>query len=180
VVIRIVDMRFTSETSLIDGVRAGSHEAWTELFRRHAQPAWRTAHAIVRDHARAEDVVQDAFLAAIRSEQRFDRRLPFRPWLLRTVTNRAIDVLRHERRATPGYDADALASTTDRGVDDGLREAVGCLDPDRRTIVVLRYWLDLTPSEIAERLGIPVGTVASRLHRALEELSRHAEVTPRV
>lgn len=171
-------MRFTSETSLIDGVRSGSHAAWSELFRRHSGPAWQTAYAIVHDHARAEDVVQDAFVAAIRSEERFDRRLPFRPWLLRTVTNRAIDVIRHERHASVGYDPDQQAGVADRQPDDDLRDAVGRLDADRRVVVVLRYWLDLTPTEIAERLGVPVGTVASRLHRALAELSRSPEVAP--
>ena len=92
----------TTDDDLLTAIREGSRTAWGELFARHAEVAWRTAFTVVRDHARAEDVVQDAFLRAIRSADRFDRQRPFRPWLLRIVTNRAVDVLRHEQFATPG------------------------------------------------------------------------------
>ena len=92
----------TTDEELLTAVREGSRTAWGELFARHAEVAWRTAFAIVHDHARAEDVVQDSFVRAIRAEERFDRQRPFRPWLLRIVTNRAVDVLRHEQFATPG------------------------------------------------------------------------------
>jgi len=172
----------TSDQDLLTAIRAGSRTAWGELFSRHADAAWRTAFAIVRDHARAEDVVQDAFLRAIRSEGRFDRSRPFRPWLLRIVTNRAVDVLRHERFARPGYEPDGDVEVPARIAADGspfdVRGALGRLDPERRAIVVLRFWLDLSPAEIADRLGVPVGTVGSRLSRALAELAGYLEVAP--
>jgi RNA polymerase sigma-70 factor, ECF subfamily len=168
----------TTDEALLTAIRGGSRAAWGELFARHADAAWRTAFAVVRDHARAEDIVQDAFLRAIRSADRFDRQRPFRPWLLRIVTNRAVDVLRHEQFATPG-----AVERTDAVGDDGdgdpadVRAALARLDPDRRAVVVLRYWLDLAPSEIADRLEVPIGTVWSRLSRALDELGGYLEVT---
>lgn len=174
---RISIMR-PSDDHLLEAIRAGSRAAWGELFSRHADAAWRTAFAIVHDHARAEDVVQDAFVRAIRAAERFDRGRPFRPWLLRIVTNRALDVLRHEQFATPG-DVEQPGTLDLGDADPGeVREAIARLDPDRRAVVVLRYWLDLSPAEIADRLDVPVGTVGSRLTRALHELAGYLEVTP--
>jgi RNA polymerase sigma-70 factor (ECF subfamily) len=174
---RIWSMR-PSDDHLLEAIRAGSRGAWGELFARHADVAWRTAFAIVHDHARAEDVVQDAFVRAIRAAERFDRSRPFRPWLLRIVTNRALDVLRHEQFATPG-DVEPAGTLDLQDADPcEVREAIARLDPDRRAVVVLRYWLDLSPVEIAERLDVPVGTVGSRLTRALDELAGYLEVAP--
>jgi RNA polymerase sigma-70 factor, ECF subfamily len=168
----------TTDEALLVAIRDGSRAAWGELFARYADVAWRTAFAIVHDHARAEDVVQDSFVQAIRAEERFDRRRPFRPWLLRIVTNRAVDVLRHERFAIPG---EVDRSTETWSVDDGdpadVRGALARLEADRRAMIVLRYWLDLSPAEIADRMQVPVGTVGSRLSRALDELASYLEVT---
>jgi RNA polymerase sigma factor (sigma-70 family) len=164
-----------SDDQLLEAIRSGSRAAWGDLFSRHADAAWRTAFAIVHDHARAEDVVQDAFVRAIRAADRFDRSRPFRPWLLRIVTNRALDVLRHEQFATPGDVERAFELHDDDPAD--IRGAIARLDPDRRVVVVLRYWLDLSPTEIADRLGVPVGTVGSRLARALADLGADLEVT---
>jgi RNA polymerase sigma-70 factor (ECF subfamily) len=173
----MLDMGATDE-ELLGAIRDGSRAAWGELFARHADAAWRTAFTIVRDHARAEDVVQDSFIRAIRAGERFDRHRPFRPWLLRIVTNRAVDVVRHERFSVPGAVEQAGAGP---GGDDGdpadIRGALARLDPDRRAVVVLRYWLDLSPAQIADRLQVPAGTVRSRLARALDELAGYLEVT---
>ena len=112
--------------------------------------------------------MQDSFVRAIRAEEQFDRRRPFRPWLLRIVTNRAVDVLRHEQFATPGeVELPAPWSGAEDGDPADVRGALARLDPDRRAVVVLRYWLDLSPAEIADRIQVPVGTVGSRLSRAL-------------
>ncbi len=166
-----------SDDQLLEAIRAGSRTAWGDLFSRHADAAWRTAFAIVRDHARAEDVVQDAFVRAIRAAERFDRQ-PAVPALAAAH--------RHEprtRRAAPRAVRDARrrrARRRDRDADDDpadIRGAIARLDPDRRVVVVLRYWLDLSPTEIADRLGVPVGTVGSRLARALDDLGADLEVT---
>src|SRR5262245_24010008 len=98
-----------SEGALVRAAQGGSAEAMEELFRRHWPRAHRAAWLVVHDTAAAEDVAQEAFLAAVRSLDRFDRRRPFGPWLHRIVVNRAIDHARARevRREVP---ADAVVS----------------------------------------------------------------------
>ena len=148
------------------------------LFRRHWPSAYRTAYFIVHDAAAAEDIAQEAFLSALRALHRFDTRRPFAPWLGRIVANRAIDftrsrALRREVGAEAGTQAAAEAPS--EGITDELLAALAALDPERRAVVVLRHLLDWTPGEIAEALGLPRGTVNSRLRRALDELAEVVE-----
>ena len=83
-----------SEAALVRAAQRGSSEAFAELFRRHWPRAHRAAWLVVHDATAAEDVAQEAFLAAVRALDRFDRRRPFGPWLHRIVVNRAIDYAR--------------------------------------------------------------------------------------
>jgi RNA polymerase sigma-70 factor (ECF subfamily) len=149
------------------------------LFKAHWGRAHRAAFLIVHDAAAAEDIAQEAFLAAIRALDRFDRRRPFGPWLHRIVVNRAIDwsrarALRREvaepveSEAPPQH---ALAWS------DQVVEALAALDPDQRAAVVLRHLLEYTPGEIADLLEIPRGTVNSRLRRALDRLAAQLETS---
>lgn len=119
----------------------------------------------------AEDVTQDAFERAFAALGRFDERRPFAPWLHRIVVNRALDLVRAERRLVGLDDAAALeAWTPDGGGDREALAALAALSAERRAVVVLRHLLGYTPPEIAAILGVPVGTVNSRLGRALTEL----------
>src|SRR5205085_9211110 len=86
-----------TERALLRAAQRGSSEAFDELFRRHWPAAHRTAYLVVHDAAAAEDIAQEAFLAVIRSLDRFDRRRPPAPWLHRLVVNRAIDWTRARR-----------------------------------------------------------------------------------
>ena len=86
-----------SERALIRGALAGSESDLELLFRRHWPRAYRAAFLIVHDHAAAEDIAQEAFLAALRHLDRFDRRRPFAPWLGAIVANRAIDWTRSRK-----------------------------------------------------------------------------------
>jgi RNA polymerase sigma-70 factor (ECF subfamily) len=168
-------LRSTDETRLVDEACAGSARARGELFRRHWDAAWARAYALTGRRADAEDVVQDAFERAFGALERFDRRASFRTWLLRIVTNRALDLLKGQRRQVPlgEHGVEWVDAVGRRGV---LQGAVARLSPDRRLVVVMRYWLDLAPGEIAEHLGVPEGTVNSRLARALAELRSFLEV----
>jgi RNA polymerase sigma-70 factor (ECF subfamily) len=164
-----------SERALIRGAQAGSTADLEELFRRHWAPAYRAAYFVVYDRAAAEDIAQEAFLAALRALDRFDRRRPFGPWLHRIVVNRAIDwararALRREIEASAERPA-AEGTEGDLGVRDELDSALATLSPERRAVVVLRYVLGYTPGEIAELLDLPRGTVNSRLRRALDQLA---------
>jgi RNA polymerase sigma-70 factor (ECF subfamily) len=98
------------ERAWVRGAQAGSNEAMEALFRAHWGRAHRAAFLIVHDAAAAEDIAQEAFLAAIRALHRFDRRRPFGPWLHRIVVNRAIDwsrarTLRREVSESPEGEA---------------------------------------------------------------------------
>jgi RNA polymerase sigma-70 factor, ECF subfamily len=165
------------ERAWVRGARAGSAADVEALFRHHWPLAYRAAYLVVHDSAAAEDIAQEAFLAALRSLDRFDRRRPFGSWLHRIVVNRAIDwarartirseisddgtVERAAARARPGAgDTDAPA----------LAAGLAALSPEHRAVIVLRHLLDYTPGEIAELLELPRGTVNSRLRRGLDEL----------
>ena len=166
------------EAQLVRAAQRGSEAALEELFNRHWLPAHRLAYLIVHDAAAAEDIAQEAFLAAVRALDRFDRRRRFSPWLHRIVANRAIDWARARalRRETGVGEAVAgSAPDPDPGYPDELVAALRDLSLDRRTAIVLRYLLDYTPGEIARLLGVPRGTVNSRLRRGLDELADAVE-----
>src|ERR671935_1496010 len=96
------------ERAWIRGAQDGSTSAMEALFRHHWPRAYRAAYLVVHDSAAAEDIAQEAFLAAVRNLDRFDRRRPFGPWLHRIVVNRAIDWARM-RALRPEAGGDALA-----------------------------------------------------------------------
>jgi RNA polymerase sigma-70 factor, ECF subfamily len=172
--VRVRTRRSRSEHSLIAGAQAGSEADLDALFRRHWPRAYRAAFLIVHDHAAAEDIAQEAFMAAIRHLDRFDRRRRFAPWLYSIVSNRAIDwtrarAARHESAAEPP----ASAASSDRpqgSYSEEVLAALRMLSPEHRAVIVLRYVLEFTPGEIARALELPRGTVNSRLRRGLDAL----------
>lgn len=162
----------SAERKLVREAQCGSREALTDLYAAHWRRAHRAAYLVVNDGAAAEDIAQDAFLAAIDALDRFDRRRPFGPWLHRIVVNRAIDWSRREalRRTVDDADSQADASPPPDAVGEDLMAALGQLPVDQRAVVVLRYLLDYRPGEIGSMLELPRGTVNSRLRRALDRL----------
>jgi RNA polymerase sigma-70 factor (ECF subfamily) len=173
--------RRRGERALIRAAQAGSEDALEELFRRHWRRAHRAAYLIVHDAAAAEDIAQEAFLAAVRHLDRFDRRRPFGPWLHRITVNRAIDWSRARslRREVGFASAEATvetgASEASRPVSDETLAALASLPPEHRAVVVMRHLLEFTPGEIAAALELPRGTVNSRLRRALDRLAEALE-----
>jgi len=133
---------------------------------------------VVHDAAGAEDIAQEAFLAAVRALDRFDRRRPFGPWLHRIVVNRAIDWARREalRRGAGDPEHSPVAAHADEPAAGELMPALTQLAPEQRAVVVLRYLLEYTPGEIARMLELPRGTVNSRLRRGLDRLRDLIEV----
>jgi RNA polymerase sigma-70 factor (ECF subfamily) len=166
------------ERSWIRGAQAGSVSDLEALFREHWPRAHRAAFLVVQDGAAAEDIAQEAFLAALRNLDRFDRRRPFGPWLHRIVVNRAIDWTRARalRREVGDEQLAVVPAREDAPPDDLSNEAMAALaglSPDHRAVVVLRYVLDYAPGEIADLLELPRGTVNSRLRRGLDALQEH-------
>jgi len=166
--------RTLSEAALVRAARKGSEAAVEELFARHWSGAYRAALLVTGDRAAAEDIAQEAFLSAVRALPSFDLRRPLRPWLHRIVVNRAIDWsrargLRNEVEAGAAGEP-AAPEPRDSGLGDTIAAALRRLSAEQRAVVVMRYFLELTPGEIAEALDLPRGTVNSRLRRGLDAL----------
>jgi RNA polymerase sigma-70 factor (ECF subfamily) len=172
-----------TDSELVGRAQAGDIEALCDLMERHRTVALRVAYAIVG--AEAEDVIQEAFVRAARSLARFRAGAPFRPWLLTIVANDArnrrrttsrrealqLRVARRDPRDGPG--ASGTSTEEIAMANEERRElllAVTAL-PDRdREVIALRYFADLSEAETASALECPVGTVKSRLARALGRL----------
>src|SRR5205807_2562693 len=168
-------MRTLGDGELVARARQGSRDAAAELFRRHWPDAWRVARTVTGRRDMADDVAQDAFERAFAALGRFDQRRPLAPSLHRTMVNRSLDLLRSERRLIGPESLDRLEGEwrVRAGEDRRLLAAVAELSLQRRVVVVLRYGLGHSPAAIAELLGLPVGTVHSRLARALDDLREH-------
>lgn len=164
------------QRSLVERASKGDHDAFAELVHGAIARLDTVARLIVRDPELARDAVQEALfrswrdLRGLRDPDRFDA------WLYKLTVNACMDQLRRRRRRPVEIEMtvlhapmtpDASASLADRDlVDSVLRD----LDPGGRAIVVLHYYLGLPLTEVAGALGIPVGTVKSRLHRALGQM----------
>ena len=154
-----------------DTVRAAT---FTRLADEHLDRAYRLARAILRDPAEAEDATHDAFVQAWRRWDTLRDPARFEPWFDRILVNTCRDRLRSPSRQTTDISAEVALSTGDHAgrTEDraAVATAIATLSPDHQVVVALRYYRDLTIEDIAARLGIPAGTVQSRLHYALKRL----------
>jgi len=178
----------TDETLLAEHL-AGRHDAFELLVRRYSQELYRFVLRFTNNSIAAEDIVQDAFLQAHLSAGLFDPDRRFKSWLFTIAANKARDWLRsRNRRAEVPLDAAMdggsdseqtfreLFATTDDAADDNLeieerrravRGIVETMSPLLREVLVLAYYHRFAYRDIADILGIPVGTVKSRLHAAV-------------
>jgi RNA polymerase sigma-70 factor (ECF subfamily) len=172
------------EGQLIRAARAGSEEAFDALVERyHLLVLW-TAQALLADSAGAEDVAQEAWINAWRALDRFDPTRPFRPWLLRIVTNgcrmhvrsaASHRALESADGALPGEE-DLLTHVIRREEIAALDAVIASLPPIQRQVIELRYLAELELAEIAIVMEVPLGTVKSRLHRALIALRQQLKM----
>lgn len=170
------------DTELVERARRGDVNAYEELVRRYQELAFRTAYLTLGGAAEAEDAAQGAFAKAYYALPRFRAGAPLRPWLLRIVVNEArnrrksagrranlalrVAADRPSEDAAPSPEAAALAAET-RAT---LLDAVNQLREDDRLVIAYRYFFELSEAEMAAALGVPRGTVKSRLSRALGRL----------
>jgi RNA polymerase sigma-70 factor (ECF subfamily) len=159
-------------------------DAFAVFYERHGGAAYSLAHRIVGDRATAEDVTQEAFLSMWRSRARFDpARGSVRSWSLGIVRNRAIDALRRGAGNAPKLDLDDDAvleaqRSPDRTDSEAIRRdtarhvrgALGALPPEQSRVIELAYFGGFSHSEIAEMLGMPLGTVKGRMRLGLEKV----------
>src|SRR3954447_7334023 len=124
-----------SERARVRRAQSGSASDLEALFREHWPRAYRAAYLVVHDAAAAEDIAQEAFLAAVRALDRFDRKRPFGPWLHRIAVNRAIDWARASRIRAEQEERDSPAAEQ-VDADECLLPALASLDPDHRAVIV--------------------------------------------
>jgi RNA polymerase sigma-70 factor (ECF subfamily) len=169
-----------SEGDLLDKARGGNLFAFEEIVRRYQRRVYATAYRIVRRHEVADDVAQEAFIRAYRSLDRFDPGRPFGPWICRIAANLAVnhvrspeareDALPDGHAEMPSPAAGPLQGVLDAEARAMLDQALERLPAAQRAVFCLRVFEELSYREIAESLGISLGTVMSRLSRAREKL----------
>lgn len=177
------------ERELVERAQRGDIHAYEQIVHAYQGIAFRIAYLIAGDAGDAEDAAQEGFVKAYRALGRFRPGAPFRPWLLQIVANEA----RNRRRSTgrrarlavralAQEPSGGAAPSPEGAVLDAERRSsllaeVNDLREDERLVIALRYFLELSEGETAAALGIRVGTVKSRLSRALARLRERAEVT---
>src|SRR5467141_563369 len=180
------------DSVLIARAQRGDTAAYEEIVQRYEQMAFRTAYVITGSTADAEDAAQEGFVKAYRALASFRPEAEPRPWLLRIVANEARNRFRSAGRrhqlelrvaerfrpgdAAPSPEAAAVAAEDHTR----LLAHVNGLSQEDRQVIASRYFLELSGEETAAALGIPEGTVKSRLSRALTRLRERVEESPRV
>jgi len=169
------------EPDVVHSARQGNQAAWSTLVQEHQEGVFRLAYLLVGDADEAEDIAQEVFIRAFRMLHRFDPARPLRPWLLRITSNLARNHLRSAgrylgalRRLSRADSDQKVASAEQEQWQQwevqALWRAVRRLSVKDQQVIYLRFFLDLSLADVAETLGIPSGTVKSRLHRALARL----------
>lgn len=170
-------MNELSDVALVRRAQSGDLAAFEALYLRHAESLLRTIQMIVQERTAAEDLLQESFVRAYRHLDRVDMSVDsLAPWLHRIAINLAYNRAARRRSTLPGLEfmANILASprlAPDRQAEHAemlkaVWEGIQKLDDKYRIVVVLYYLQELSLGEISERLGLPAGTVKSRLHQA--------------
>lgn len=201
-------LRSAPDAEVVLHALKGHEAAARELVRRYERPVFNLVSRMVRDEAAAEDLAQETFLKVFRSFGTFDPHLRFSAWILKIAHNSALDHLRRLRVPYLSLDEETADGTSfaelvpderaiapDRSTErrlfgEALEAALERIRPEYRTAIVLRYQEELDYAEVADILGVPLGTVKTFLHRGRQALARelgaagwkpasHGETTPR-
>lgn len=168
-----------SDEALLASVAEGEENALAELYDRYARLAYGLALRILRDSALAQDAVQEGFLAVWRSARDFrSERAKPSTWVLTLIHRRAVDLVRRESRR-PAEPMETVPADTDVSTEEvasiraqrrRVQDALRLLAPEQREALELAYYGGLTQSQLAERLGQPLGTIKSRMFAGLARL----------
>jgi RNA polymerase sigma-70 factor (ECF subfamily) len=173
-------MADSGEKELVDKARSGDRKAFGALVRSHHRRVWSLAAHMLGNRAEADDVVQEAFLRALRAMDRFDGRSEFGTWIYRIVVNLSLNAIRGRKRTsavapddprlTRVASADPARGAEHRGAYERLAAAVDALSPTLRTTLVLVTLQGVGHREAGEILGCSEGTIAWRVHEARRRL----------
>ena len=170
-----------TDEALLKAVKNGDCESFNPLIERYKLPLYRVMYRMVLNRDDAEDLVEEAFIKAYRSINRFDTDRPFYSWLRRIAVNNAINFLKKERRnlteplefvekSLSNGRNDPVTMTKQKMMKERINQAMAKLPKEFRIIISLKVEKDLSYDEISQVLKIPKGTVMSRLARARQKL----------
>lgn len=166
---------------LLARVADGDHDAFTEVMRAHEDRVFSVCLRIMGDREKALDATQETFLTAFRKAHQFEGKSTFGTWVYRIAVNTCYDQLRKQKRRPsepmPDYfdpaDASAQEAVEAAGIRPELQEALSSLSPEFRSAIVLSDIEGMSLPEAAETLGVPVGTMKSRVFRGRRLLAQH-------
>ncbi len=165
------------ELELVQRSLEGDLEAWGEIVRRYKEAVFGVALAILRNRADAEDATQEAFIRAYERLHYYDLSRKFSTWLFTVTANVAKNMLRKRRRPDPQSPPDRIPDPAEvvwkEELHQAVKEAVWSLPESYRAPLILRYWHEMDLAEIAQVLGLRVGTVKTRLHRGRALVRMH-------
>jgi RNA polymerase sigma-70 factor (ECF subfamily) len=181
-----------TDHDLVALARTGSEKAYRELLDRYQRPIFSLVYRMVRDRELAEDLAQETFIKVFNNLQHFNPKYKFSSWIFKIASNLTIDALRKKELDTISVDGSRNAVTTDeveatritvesrdenpeelleaKELGAEIEEAIGRLRAEYRTAILLRHVEGRPYEEIAEIMGIPLGTVKTYIHRARGEL----------
>ncbi len=172
------------DADLVERCLKGEGKAFEELLVKYRNPVFSICMRMVRNHSDAEDLAQDVFIRTFNVLDRYNPSYPFSSWLYRITSNLCIDFIRRRRSGVVSIDEPVSGTdgemsrqipsdiiNPDREIEnremmDMLEQAIAALPDHYRIIVILRHQEQLSYEEIADNLGIPLGTVKARIHRA--------------
>jgi RNA polymerase sigma-70 factor (ECF subfamily) len=169
------------ETWLALRAQAGDREAFDQLFRLLQEPLYRYIFSLVGARALAEDILQEVFILIYRKIRWLREPELLRPWVYRIATREAFRQLKRERRWSDNTEDEAVlldlpAPSRDALAPELIAQLVARVSPASRAVIVLHYLHDMSLAEIAEVMGVAVGTVKSRLAYGLDLMRRQSTV----
>jgi RNA polymerase sigma-70 factor, ECF subfamily len=179
----VSDLQDRRDRDLIGRVSGGDHAAFSELYRRYSPSAFGLANRILGDQTMAEEVLQEVFLSVWRRAGAFDpARGSVRSWLFAQIHHRSVDVVRREeaerRRSRATVEPEATEEDVDNVIEESwlsarrehVKSALTSLPEEQRRVIELAYYNGLTQTQVADAMGVPLGTVKSRTLAAMRRL----------
>ena len=187
-----IDPKTLTDQEIVQWAREGAQTAYRELIRRYQRPVFSLVYRMVRDRELAEDLVQETFIKVLNAIERYRPEFKFSSWIFKIANNATIDHLRRKELTTLSLEGGPDATTQDqleatalqlgdssesqleelegRELGTAIERAISQLRPEYRSCIILRHIEGRPYDEIADVLGLPIGTVKTYIHRARAEL----------